>query len=82
MTLLRDDATFSMPPHPLWLQGPQTIRRWLLGPGAGCRGSQLIPVNASGLPAFAQYRRGETEGTYQAWALIVLELWREGAGVA
>jgi RNA polymerase sigma-70 factor (ECF subfamily) len=72
--LLRDDATLSMPPYTLWLSGHDSIHAWMTGPGAGCRGSRLIPVEASALPAFAQYRPGETNGTYQAWALIVLEL--------
>lgn len=74
VSLLRHDATFSMPPYTLWLQGPEPVRAWLTGPGAECRGSRLVPVAASASPAFAQYRRGEAEGTYQAWALIVLEL--------
>lgn len=74
VSLLREDATFSMPPHSLWLQGPQPVRDWLLGPGAECRGSRLVAVAASGSPAFAQYRCGAEAGTYQAWALIVLEL--------
>ena len=74
VSLLREDATFSMPPYTLWLQGPEPVRGWLTGPGAACRGSRLIPIAASGSPAFAQYRRGPEEGTYQAWALIVLEL--------
>jgi RNA polymerase sigma-70 factor, ECF subfamily len=75
--LLRDDATLSMPPYTLWLQGPAVIRQWLVGPGCGCRGSRLVPVGANGLPAFAQYRAGEN-GAHRAWALIVLEL-AEGA---
>jgi RNA polymerase sigma-70 factor, ECF subfamily len=74
VSLLRHDATFSMPPYSLWLQGPQSVREWLTGPGAECRGSRLIPVAASGSPAFAQYRPGTEPGTHQAWALIVLEL--------
>jgi len=74
VSLLREDATFSMPPYTLWLQGPEPVRAWLNGPGQPCRGSRLVRVAASGSPAFAQYRRGEAEGTYQAWALIVLEL--------
>lgn len=74
VSLLREDATFSMPPYTLWLQGPEPVRGWLTGPGAACRGSRLIPIAACGSPAFAQYRRGPEEGTYQAWALIVLEL--------
>jgi RNA polymerase sigma-70 factor, ECF subfamily len=74
VSLLREDATLSMPPYTLWLQGREAIAGWLRGPGAPCEGSRVIPVAASGLPAFAQYRRGETTGTYKAWALIVLEL--------
>ena len=74
VSLLREDATFSMPPYVLWLQGPESVRLWLHGPGAPCRGSRLVPVSASGSPAFAQYRVGATPGTHQAWALIVLEL--------
>src|SRR5216684_3883653 len=50
------------------------IRTWLLGRGAGCRGSRLLPTAACGAPAFGQYRPGGPEGGYQPWALIVLEL--------
>jgi RNA polymerase sigma-70 factor (ECF subfamily) len=74
VSLLREDATFSMPPYTLWLQGPEPVRAWLDGPGTDCRGSRLVRVAASGSTAFAQYRRGAVEGTYQAWALILLEL--------
>jgi RNA polymerase sigma-70 factor (ECF subfamily) len=69
--LLHEEATLSMPPYDLWLQGHASIARWLLGVGLGCRGSRLVPVEAcGGTPAFAQYRR---EGA-EAWALILLEL--------
>lgn len=78
VSLLRHDATLSMPPYLLWLQGPDEIRGWLEGPGASCRGSKLVRVEASASPAFAQYRR-EEDGTYAAWALIVLEL--DGHGI-
>jgi RNA polymerase sigma-70 factor (ECF subfamily) len=75
--LLRDDATLSMPPYTLWLQGPHTIRQWLLGPGSGCRGSRLVPVNVSGTRGFAQYRPSD-DGIHRAWALIILELGADG----
>lgn len=78
--LLHEDATLSMPPYSLWLRGHATLRRWLLGPGIGCRGSRLIPTWASGAPAFAQYRPGGPDGSYPAWALIVLEY--EGERIA
>lgn len=72
-SLMREDATFSMPPFALWLQGPEAVRTWMLGMGCGCRGSRLIPTAASGWPAFAQYRPSP-EGGHKPWALIVLEL--------
>ncbi len=72
-TLLHQDATLSMPPYTLWLQGPESIQNWLLGRGSVCRGSRLIPVEASGSPAFAQYHP-DPEGEFSAWALIVLEI--------
>ena len=71
--LMRQDATFSMPPYSLWLQGPEEVRIWMLGLGSGVRGSRLIPTAACGWPAFAQYRPNP-EGGHKAWALLVLEL--------
>jgi RNA polymerase sigma-70 factor (ECF subfamily) len=73
VSLLREDATLSMPPYDFWLQGPDAIRTWLLGRGNGCRGSRLRKTMASGVPAFAQYR-ANPNGGYKAWALIILEL--------
>ena len=73
VALMRQDATLSMPPYTLWLQGPDAIRAWLLGRGSGCRGSKLVRTDACGSPAFAQYRRS-AEGAYHAWSLTVLEL--------
>ena len=71
--LLRDDVTMSMPPYTLWLQGPESVRGWLLGPGSVCRGSRLVPIKASASPAFGHYHL-TADGVYQAWAIIVLEL--------
>ncbi|MGE3404192.1 MAG: sigma-70 family RNA polymerase sigma factor [Vicinamibacterales bacterium] len=71
--LLRDDAALSMPPFSFWLQGQEDIRGWLVGRGNGCRGSRLIATQASGLPAFGQYRPGDEPGTWKPWGLIVLE---------
>lgn len=68
--LLHEDASMSMPPYRLWLQGHESISEWLLGRGCGCRGSRLVATSACGSPAFGQYRQGGKE----PWALIVLEL--------
>ena len=69
--LLHEEATLSMPPYELWLQGHVEIAKWLLSFGLGCRGSVLVPVEAcGGTPALAQYRRmGEWP-----WALILLDV--------
>ena len=60
-TLIHEDATQSMPPYELWLTGREDILGWWVGPGAGCRGSRVIPtIAANGSPAFAQYKPSET----------------------
>lgn len=74
VTLLHDDATQNMPPYELWLQGPDDIAAWMLGPGAACRGSRLVPTVANGAPAFAQYKRSGPDGRHEPWCLQVLEV--------
>ena len=71
--LLRDDATQHMPPFEMWLRGAGDIAAWMLGPGAGCRGSRVMQVSANGSPAIAQYRP-RPGGGHEPWALHVLEL--------
>jgi RNA polymerase sigma-70 factor, ECF subfamily len=73
VSLLHEDATWSMPPYELWLQTHDDIRRWCLGPGIGCRGSRLVPTMANGSTAFGQYKPGAAGG-HEAWALQVLEV--------
>ncbi|HEY8793064.1 MAG TPA: sigma-70 family RNA polymerase sigma factor [Gaiellaceae bacterium] len=74
-SLIQEDATQSMPPFDLWLGGREDILRWWVGPGAGCRGSRLIPtVAANGSPAFGQYKPSDSGHGYDPWALQVLEI--------
>ncbi len=69
--LLHEEATLSMPPYEMWLQGHTNIERWLSTFGIGCKGSVLVPVQASGgAPAFAQYR----DGGETPWAILMLDL--------
>ena len=79
VSLLKEDATLSMPPFSFWLQGPAHIRAWLVGRGSGCRGSKIGPIMASGVPAFAQWRP-DPQGGFSAWGIIVLEL--DGGSIA
>ncbi len=79
-SLIREDATQSMPPYDMWLRGRDDIFAWWWGPGIGCRGSRVIPVvSANGSPAFGQYKPSP-QGGYEPWALQVLEL--SGGGIA
>jgi RNA polymerase sigma-70 factor (ECF subfamily) len=74
-SLIREDATQSMPPYDLWLTGRDDIFRWWVGPGIGCRGSRVVPaMAANGAPAFGQYKPREDGEGYEPWALQVLEV--------
>jgi RNA polymerase sigma-70 factor (ECF subfamily) len=44
----------------------------MLGPGAGCRGSQVLTTSANGVPAVATYKPSP-EGDLKPWALILVE---------
>jgi RNA polymerase sigma-70 factor (ECF subfamily) len=70
--LLHTDATLSMPPHDLWLQGPDDIAAWWRRETA-CRGGRLVPVSANGAPAVAQHRRA-VDGTFEPFALLLLDV--------
>jgi RNA polymerase sigma-70 factor (ECF subfamily) len=73
-SLIREDATQSMPPYDMWLRGRDDIFTWWFGPGIGCKGSRVIPVaNASGRPAFGQYKPSPNGG-FDPWALQVIEI--------
>lgn len=74
--MLADDVVFDMPPIPTWFRGPDAVRRFLLGPGAECRGSRVVPVGVSGALGFAQYRHdGRTP-----WGIVVVETVEDRVG--
>jgi RNA polymerase sigma-70 factor (ECF subfamily) len=80
-SLIREDATQSMPPFDLWLSGREDIFSWWWGPGIGCRGSKVIPAGlANGSAAFGQYKPSETGSGYDPWALQVIEVREGGIG--
>jgi RNA polymerase sigma-70 factor, ECF subfamily len=73
VSLLHEDATFSMPPYALWLRGPEEAAQWYLGQGAACRGSRLVATSANGCAAFGQYKPAGP-GVFEPWALQVVEM--------
>jgi RNA polymerase sigma-70 factor (ECF subfamily) len=78
-SLIREDATQSMPPFDMWLSGRDDILTWWFGPGIGCRGSRVLPAgSANGAPAFGQYKPSESGDGYDPWALQVLQPSRTG----
>jgi RNA polymerase sigma-70 factor (ECF subfamily) len=72
VSLLHDDATFSMPPYELWLQGPTEIFKWFFGQGKGCEGSRVLLTEANGTPAYASYKPAG-EGLWKAWGIVFLD---------
>jgi RNA polymerase sigma-70 factor (ECF subfamily) len=74
MELLHEDATFEMPPLPVWFRGRENIgqflaTRVLTSPGV----FTAVPAAANGQPALAIYRRAE-DGTRRAYGVQVLTL--------
>jgi RNA polymerase sigma-70 factor (ECF subfamily) len=73
VALLRYDVVFDMPPLPLWVRGPADVAAFMLGPGAACRGSKLIPLSANGFPAYASYKPDPESATWLPWSVTILE---------
>jgi RNA polymerase sigma-70 factor (ECF subfamily) len=75
--LLKEDATFGMPPLPSWHRGPAAIRDFVLrnvldGEAAGRW--KLLQTRASGQPAFGWYRRDEGLASHTAFAIQVVTI--------
>jgi RNA polymerase sigma-70 factor, ECF subfamily len=70
--LLQHDAAFSMPPFPLWVQGPDDIVAFMTGTGAKCEGSRVLTTSANGGPAIAIYNP-DGDG-FAPWAVVIVEI--------
>jgi RNA polymerase sigma-70 factor (ECF subfamily) len=69
--LLREDATFEMPPQPLWFSGREQIAAFLRSRVLTEAGRfLLVPTSANGSTAFAAYERTE-DGSYVAHGVHV-----------
>jgi RNA polymerase sigma-70 factor (ECF subfamily) len=74
VALLHEDAVMDMPPYAMWLRSSTDIASWFVGPGAGCRGSHVVPLEVNGNPAFAQWRASGPGGEFEPWAIHALEM--------
>ncbi len=74
--LLKEDASFPMPPSPSWYRGRAAIRAFIQANilDGDARGRwRLMPTRANGSPAFAWYRQ-DPQGKYVAFAIQVLTI--------
>ena len=73
VALLHEDATFSMPPYPLWLRGPAQVRRgcsaW--ASAAAARASSRSPPTAARRSRPTVRRPGDAR---QPFALVVMQV--------
>ena len=75
VAMLTEDASFPMPPLPIWYQGRSAIRTFISTTilAGEARGRwRLLPVRANGLPGFAFYRLDETSQRYEPFSIQVL----------
>lgn len=81
VALLREDAWFTMPPLPIWVQGRTDIATLLqLRIFTPDKQWRLLPTCANGCPAFGLYRREGGEDGYQLSSLWVLGVEGEQIG--
>jgi RNA polymerase sigma-70 factor, ECF subfamily len=76
VSLLHEDGTTSMPPYPWWLRGRANIEAALRAAGDVCAESRLVPVQANGTTAVAQYTP-DSEGRLRPFGFTVIE-WIDG----
>jgi len=73
VAMLADDARYSMPPLPVWYQGQDEIRAFLLRDPLQSRW-QFLPTRANGQIAFGTYRWDDAAAAYIPGGLDVLTL--------
>ena len=62
-----------MPPFELWLQGPEQVGKWMIGPGIGCANARLRVTSANGCPAVGIYKT--TDGkVWEPFNIAVLDI--------
>ncbi len=72
VALLKEDATYTMPPWRQWFTGREAIRRFFGLAWQTCGGLRLVPTAANGQPAFAVYQFSTAEARWNAHSIHVL----------
>ena len=84
VALIKEDATFTMPPLPSWYRGREAIRMVLTQRIFNEEVPQhwsFAPTGANGCPAFAIYRAAGSGGPPRAFGMQVLALEATASGV-
>jgi RNA polymerase sigma-70 factor, ECF subfamily len=74
VTLLKQDATYTMPPFPQWYIGRQAIGSFFEWAWKLYDGYRMLPTAANGQPAFAAYSRAHADEAWAAHSIHVLTL--------
>ena len=74
ISLLKEDATYAMPPWKHWYRGRDSIRTFFAKVWTAYGGFRLAPTGANGQPAFALYSCKPGEATFHAHSIQVLEI--------
>src|SRR5712671_1093506 len=69
VALLKDDATYTMPPLPQWYAGRQAISTFFNWAWKLYGGFRLVPTGANRQPSFAAYARGRESESWDAHSL-------------
>jgi RNA polymerase sigma-70 factor (ECF subfamily) len=78
VALLKEDATFTMPPWLQWYLGRDAIGAFFAMAWNHCGGLRLVPTAANGQPAFAVYEYSDADGRWAAHSIHVLALDDDG----
>ena len=73
-SLLKEDATYTMPPLPQWYAGRKAIRTFFGWAWKLYAGFRLVPAGANRQPAFAAYSRTVANAPWSAHSIQVLSL--------
>jgi RNA polymerase sigma-70 factor (ECF subfamily) len=74
VSLLKEDATYAMPPWRQWYRGRESIRTFFSKVWKGYGGFRLTATGANGQPAFALYSCKPGEATFRAHSIQILEI--------
>ena len=77
VALLKEDATYTMPPLPQWYAGRQAIGAFFAWAWRLYDGYRMVPTAANGQPAFAAYSRAKPGDPWTAHSIHVLALDRD-----